>query len=128
MDEQKVQDAPASSADKSGMPAWGWIAIIVLVAVVVALLMLRQSPQPLGEGAQPGGGTLPGQTGTVPGQAPSSGVPAGPTQVPAASGSAQSVSQPINFDNEVKGLDQDANSVSENNFNESDLSDANVGL
>lgn len=125
MDEQKTQESPASEADKAGMPAWGWIAIIVLVAAVVALLMLKQQPQPLNELDR----SVPGETGSMPGGTPSVGAPTGSTQVPAGSGAAaQPASQPINFDAELKGLDTEANSVSENNFDENDLSDANVGI
>lgn len=118
MDGQNIQNAPVSPADKAGMPAWGWIAIIVLVAAIVALFMIKQQPQPLNEIDR-----------SMPESVPVTGAPA--VTQPAATGSgeaAQPASQPVNFDAELKSLDMEANSVSENNFDENDLSDANLGI
>jgi flagellar basal body-associated protein FliL len=126
MSEQNNSSNQPASREKGQMPTLAWIAIIVLVAAIVALVFWGReakisrtvvleekagaSPESSGNTTQTGAGLEVGakkeEAGTVGG----------------------SVQQTVNFDQELKDLDKDANSVSENDFSESDLSDANLGI
>ncbi|TAK95317.1 hypothetical protein EPO05_04475 [Patescibacteria group bacterium] len=113
---------------KTQMPTTAWIIIVVLAAAFVGVLMWKKGPsnQPVPVQPEKSVPAVTEQSQSPAANGTETSVPGAAGSTPAAATPATNV--PVNFDQELKGLDQQANSVSENNFSENDLSDANVGL